>query len=79
VALLLEGLKALTKGDDGQTPIRDRWAVLAAVVMGLVLAACAGVIAGDVTFEAWLERVLQGLLAGFGACGVFSVAKRRSQ
>ena len=75
-ALIVQVLKAVwTK--NGEPVIKDRWAVVASVVVGLVLsgAAYAGSVFPGV--QTALGVIGAGLLAGLAACGLYSGAKAR--
>jgi len=57
--------------------IKDRWAVVASVVTGLVLAVVA-YFAEAVPLVATVSQIIgAGLLAGLAACGLYSAAKKR--
>ena len=59
-----------------QFGIEGKWAILAAVVIGIVLSVAnyaAKIVPG---FAAWYEVVLAGLMAGLAACGIYDVAHK---
>ena len=72
-ALVLQGIKALA-GD----VIKDRLAVLASIVVGLSLSALAFVAKAYPVDTSWVDIIGAGLLAGLGACGIYSGTKSRS-
>ena len=72
-ALVLQGIKALA-GD----VIKDRLAVLASIIVGLSLSALAFVAKAYPVDISWVDIIGAGLLAGLGACGIYSGTKSRS-
>ncbi len=80
-ALLVMGIEELLKAvwvdADGAPVIKDRWAVVAAVLIGLALSFAAKLAALFPAFSEWLWVVMAGLFTGLSASGVFSLVKRR--
>ena len=74
--LVLEALKQIWQRD-GQPVIKDRWAVVAAVVVGVVLSIAAYIASISPDFSTWLEVIGAGVMAGLTACGLYSVTKAR--
>jgi len=75
-ALILQLLKAVwTK--DGEPVIKDRWAVVASIAVGLILSAVAYLAGIYPAVATALHVIGAGLLAGLAACGLYSGAKRR--
>jgi len=74
---VMELLKAVWLDAEGEPVIRDRWAVVAAVVTGLVVSFCAKLAALWPGFAEWLWVVVAGVFTGLSAGGVFSLVKRR--
>ena len=75
--VLVELLKVIiTK--DGETLIKDRWAVIASVLVGLSLSGVAYWAAQATIVQTVVDVIGAGLLAGLAACGVYSVAKSRT-
>lgn len=74
---IMELLKAVWLDANGKPVIRDRWAVVAAVVTGLVVSLCAKFADLWPGFAEWLWVVMGGLFTGLSAGGVFSLVKRR--
>ena len=72
-ALLVQAIKAVT----GEA-IKDRWAVLVSVLVGLVLSGVAYAAEAYPLATTIINVVGAGLLAGLAACGLFSVTKTRS-
>ena len=62
---------------DGEPVIKDRWAVVAAVVVGVVLSIAAYIASISPDFSTWLEVIGAGVMAGLTACGLYSVTKAR--
>ena len=77
VSALLEMLKAIIRDKDGQPIIKDRWAVIAALALGVVLSLVAQLLRLYPAMTDWVFAVLAGILAGLSSSGVFSLAKRR--
>jgi len=77
-ALLIQVLKAVWVNADGEPVIKDRWAVVASIAVGLVLsgAAYAGSIFPGI--QTALQVIGAGLLAGLAACGLYGGTKSRS-
>ncbi len=57
--------------------IKDRWAVVAAVVTGFVLAGASYWAQIVPAVETVLQIIGAGLLAGLSACGIYSAIKQR--
>lgn len=75
-SLLLQLLKAVwTKA--GEPVIKDRWAVVASLAVGLILSAAAYLAGVYPAVATALQVVGAGLLAGLAACGLYSGTKRR--
>jgi hypothetical protein len=70
VPFLVEGLKRLG--------LPKRWAGLAALVIGLLVAAAIGSIEAWPQVMPWLKYLVAGLLLGLGSAGVYSQAKELS-
>jgi len=77
VALLLEILKRLWTDADGNSVIKDRWAVVAAIVLGVLLSTLVHLQNQYPTLLAWAKTILAGVVAGSSACGIFSLTKSR--
>lgn len=77
-ALIVELVKRLTADSAGQPTIKDREAVAMSVAVGLFCALLANVgsYAGT-TPEQMVDVVGAGILAGLGACGIYSLTKAR--
>lgn len=75
---IMELLKAVWLDAEGQPVIRDRWAVVASVVTGLVVSFCAKLADLWPGFAEWLWVVVAGIFTGLSASGVYSLVKRRS-
>lgn len=72
-AVLIVAIVQLLKS---QLNIEGKWAILAAVVIGIVLSVAnyaAKVVPG---FAAWYEVVVAGLMAGLVACGIYDAAHK---
>ena len=74
---VMELLKAVWLDANGEPVIKDRWAVVASVVVGLVVSFCARFAELWPGFAEWLWVVMGGLFTGLSACGVFSLVKPR--
>jgi len=74
---LLEALKRVWLDVDGQPVIKDRWAVIAAVIIGLLVSLVAKVSEMFPAFAEWAWVIVAGLFTGFSAAGVFSLVKKR--
>ena len=74
---IMELLKRVWLDANGEPVIKDRWAVVAAVGVGLVVSFCAKFAELWPAFAEWLWVVMGGLFTGLSACGVFSLVKRR--
>ena len=77
VGLILQVLKTVWLGSDGEAVIKDRWAVVASIGIGLAISVAvyfAGLYEGVATV---LNIIGAGLLAGLAACGLYSGAKKR--
>jgi len=74
---IMEALKRIWLDADGEPVIKDRWAVVAAMVVGIVVSFCAKLSALFPVFAEWLWVVMAGLFTGLSACGVFSLVKKR--
>ena len=75
--LVLELVKKVWVDGSGQPVVKDRWAVLAAVIIGVlcsVVAYLASVYPGVAT---WVDVLGGGVLAGLVACGLYSGVKAR--
>jgi len=57
--------------------IKDRWAVIASVGVGLGLAGLSYWASIMPTVETIMQVVGAGLLAGLSACGIYGIAKKR--
>jgi len=77
-AVVLEALKRVWLNDAGEPVIQDRWAVVAAVLVGILLsiAAYVGTLVPGV--GTWLDVVGAGVIAGLTACGIYSLTKTRT-
>jgi chromate transport protein ChrA len=75
---IMELLKAIWLDVNGEPVIKDRWAVVAAVVVGLVVSFCAKLAALFPGFAEWLWVVVTGIFTGLSAGGVYSLVKRRT-
>jgi len=74
---IVELLKRVWLDADGKPVVRDRWAVVAAVVVAIVVSFCAKFADLWPAFAEWLWVVVAGLFTGLSACGLFSLVKRR--
>ena len=74
---IMELLKAVWLDANGKPVIRDKWAVVAAVVTGLVVSFCAKLASLWPGFAEWLWVIVAGVFTGLSACGVFSLVKPR--
>ena len=77
VSLIMELLKRVFVDAEGKPVIKDRWAVLAAVGVGMVLSGLSAW--GEIVpvVKTVLDVVGAGLLAGLSATGIFSLTKKR--
>jgi len=75
--LLVELLKRLIVDKDGESLVKDRWAVVAAIVVGLVLSTVAYFAQLYEPVAKISDIVGAGLLAGLAACGLYSGTKKR--
>jgi len=76
VPVIVQFLKAIiTK--DGETLIKDRWAVIASVGVGLALSGVAYWASQAKTVDTVVGVIGAGLLAGLAASGIFSLTKTR--
>jgi hypothetical protein len=75
--LILTALKRIWVDAEGKPVIKDRWAVVASILVGIALSAAAA--AGQLypVVQSALEIVGGGLLAGLAACGMYSAVKSR--
>ena len=62
---------------DGEPVIKDRWAVIAAIVIGVALSVAAYVGQLYPGVQTWLDVIGAGALAGLVACGLYSATKPR--
>jgi len=62
---------------DGEPVVKDRWAVVVAVAIGIVLSVAAyfGQLYPGV--QTWLDVIGAGAMAGLVACGLYSATKSR--
>jgi len=74
---IMELLKAVWLDADGKPVVRDRRAVVAAVVVAIVVSFCAKFADLWPAFAEWLWVTFAGLFTGLSACGLFSLVKRR--
>ena len=75
-SLVLQVVKQIwTK--DGEPVIKDRWAVVTAIVIGVALSVLAYVGQLYPGIQGWLDVVGAGALAGLVACGLYSATKSR--
>lgn len=63
---------------DGEPVIKDRWAVVAAIVVGLICSTGAYFSQQVPMVKTILDIFGAGLLAGLAACGLYSGVKRRN-
>ena len=77
VTLVVQLLKKLIVDKQGETQVKDRWAVAASVGVGLVLSAVAYFATLHNLVETISNVLGAGLLAGLAACGVYSGLKPR--
>jgi len=78
IALILEFIKRVWVDAEGEPVLRDRWAVLAAVGLGLATAFGVSLAQGATVSWMWaIDTVGAGFLAGLAACGMFSAVKSR--
>jgi len=62
---------------NGEPVIKDRWAVIASVIVGVVLSVAAYLADVFPGVETALQVIGAGLLAGLSACGLYSATKAR--
>jgi len=76
--LVLSVAKRIWLDAQGQPVIKDRWAVVASLVIGIALSGAAA--AGNVypAVQEALDIVGAGALAGLAACGMYSATKKRT-
>lgn len=74
---IMELLKVVWVDADGRPVIRDRRAVAAAVIVGIVVSFCAKFADLWPAFAEWLWVAYAGAFTGLSACGVFALVKRR--
>jgi len=75
-AIILQLLKTIWL-KDGEPVIKDRWAVVASVVVGIALSVAAYLADVFPGVETALQVIGAGLLAGLSACGIYSATKAR--
>jgi len=63
---------------DGESVIKDRWAVVASLAIGAVLSVLVQLAVMFPGFETWLNVAGAGVLAGLTASGLFSLIKPRA-
>jgi len=76
--LILQVLKSVWLNGGGEPVIKDRWAVVAAIAIGILCAAGAYFSGQMPTVKTVLDIFGAGLLAGLAACGLYSGVKRRN-
>lgn len=80
ILVVLSFLKVVWLDASGEPVLRDRWAVLASVVLGLIAAFGVSLAQGATVTIMWgIETFGQGFLAGLAACGMFSAVKSRKE
>ena len=77
VAFIMEVLKKVLVDKDGEPIIKDRWAVVTALGVGLVLAVVAHFANLIPTMATIVDIIGAGILAGAAAGGGFSLFKPR--
>lgn len=75
--LILSFVKRIWLDDKGEPVIKDRWAILAAVVVSVVLSTAASLGRVYPAVQTLLDIVGAGLLAGLAACGIYDATKKR--
>lgn len=79
VALLVEFVKRVSVDASGEPRLKDRGAVALAVGLGVLLSVVAYLSGINPEAQRLTETIVQGLLAGLAACGIYSATKRRPQ
>ena len=74
--LVLEVLKRVWL-KDGEPVIKDRWAVVASLAIGVILSVIAHLGELYPLFAQWSSVIGAGALAGLAACGLYSLTKPR--
>ena len=59
-----------------QMTLEGRWPILAAVIVGILLAVANRVAQIVPGFAVWYEILLAGFLAGLAACGIYDAAHK---
>ena len=74
--LMLQVIKGLWQ-KDGQPVIQDRWAVGAAIIIGVILSFAAYLTQLYPGLYTWLDITGAGVMAGLVSCGLYSAVKSR--
>lgn len=75
--LILAFVKKIWLDADGQPVIKDRWAIIAAVVVGIALSTAASLGHLYPAVQTALDILGAGLLAGLAAGGLYDATKKR--
>lgn len=75
--LILGFIKSVWLDAEGESVIKDRWAILGAVIVGLVLSTLASLGQAYPDVQTVLDIIGPGLLAGLAACGLYDLTKKR--
>ena len=75
-SLMLQVVKELWQ-KDGQPVIQNRWAILAAIIIGIILSFAAYLTQLYPGLYTWLDITGAGVMAGLVSCGLYSAVKSR--